>query len=273
MDSFVGMDKVFDLLPRGGMFYHDFVKGCGAPGVLQEANGDALVVPSGTSHANMVAAADVPLLVRDFSRETAEPYIKYGFEVCHPEKLPSPVFEPGVNYTLPAEISGSDWIYADWVYAKSNEIVAQLRAGADEVAATPGSSKIVCVQVRRGDLVITPSMRSRYPGLDVQTSAEAILDTLRPIVPEQSMLYIATNEQDPHFFDGLNARYHVRTLDYFLTPQEQSQLLPPSLTLLDYTILRSCDQLIPTFPAVDSKGEGSHGVSLYSHLRNSPGPG
>jgi hypothetical protein len=36
--------RAFGALPAGGMLYHEFVRGCGAPGVLQEVGGAVTAV-------------------------------------------------------------------------------------------------------------------------------------------------------------------------------------------------------------------------------------
>ncbi|KAG5176069.1 hypothetical protein JKP88DRAFT_283042 [Tribonema minus] len=70
-----------DVLPAGIMFYHDFVKGCGAPGVYAQTNDTTVIMPADASRGDMEAHAHVPLLVRDFER-TPAPTIRFGYQVC-----------------------------------------------------------------------------------------------------------------------------------------------------------------------------------------------
>eukprot|EP00611_Tribonema_gayanum_P023567 TRINITY_DN4984_c1_g1_i3.p1 TRINITY_DN4984_c1_g1~~TRINITY_DN4984_c1_g1_i3.p1 ORF type:complete len:475 (-),score=163.13 TRINITY_DN4984_c1_g1_i3:929-2353(-) len=297
LDSFTGIDKTHiggeyhaDVpftawynsnamagLPQGGLFWHEFVQGCGAPGVLQEGTGDVAVVPPTASHADMLAHAGVPLLVREWDASalrssattttsltdsSGRPDMRYGYQVCHRPDVPTArwpkvVSEPGVDYSMPEGLKSRP--YADWVYSTTRAMLDDLKA---EGAAR--GAQVVCVHVRRGDMVRAPGMRARYPSLDRDTSAEAILATLTPRVPQGTLLYIATNERDPAaYFAPLAARYAVRALgDYVdLAAPPGRLLLPSSLALFDYAMLTRCPAVIPTFASEAASG-GFEGLSL-----------
>ncbi|KAG5185499.1 hypothetical protein JKP88DRAFT_289202 [Tribonema minus] len=346
LDSFTGIDKTHiggeyhaDVpftawynsnamagLPQGGLFWHEFVQGCGAPGILQEGSGDVAVgtgdvavVPPSASHADMLAHAGVPLLVREWDASalrrsatttasltdssgrpdmrgsvtttmppsltdsSGRPDVRYGYQVCHRPDVPSArwpkvVSEPGVDYSMPEGLKSRP--YADWVYSTTRAMLDDLKAEGAALGA-----QVVCVHVRRGDMVRAPGMRARYPSLDRDTfaeaisickhgawypsldrdtSAEAILATLAPRVPQGTILYIATNERDPAaYFAPLAARYAVRALgDYVdLAAPPGRLLLPSSLALFDYAMLTRCPAVIPTFASEAASG-GFEGLSL-----------
>ncbi|KAG5191988.1 hypothetical protein JKP88DRAFT_294306 [Tribonema minus] len=300
--------KLFDLLSAGGMLYHQFVQGCGAPGVLQEvrislpyvlthdsdihlllnrllrafdhhsnarrtlphwfvvvggaskalqeAAGDVAIMPSGSSHAEMVAQAGVPLLVREWDRRVKlTPEAKFGFQVCHqkPEHR-----EEGVDYTLPKKL-WNVW-YAKWVYRIVDGIMRDMKK--ETALSTTKDAMVVCLHVRRGDKLTIEVDKERYPNLDYETSPEGIMATIEPFVSHGSVLYIATNQQDPvAFFAPLQARYTAMTLYHFPKRIPAHRYLPSSMAMVDYEVMDKCDRLIPTFASEESKGFPQH-VSL-----------
>jgi hypothetical protein len=102
---------------------------------------------------------------------------------------------------------------------------------------------VVCLHVRRGDKL---ALKSQYPHLAEETSAENILRTLLQNVPAGSVLYIATNEPSAErFFAPLKASYSVHTLDSFQHIINEWGYLPSSLALVDYALLGLCTKLVP----------------------------
>eukprot|EP00611_Tribonema_gayanum_P009847 TRINITY_DN1971_c0_g1_i1.p1 TRINITY_DN1971_c0_g1~~TRINITY_DN1971_c0_g1_i1.p1 ORF type:complete len:518 (+),score=75.08 TRINITY_DN1971_c0_g1_i1:194-1747(+) len=311
LDSFTGMDKIhsggavnaevpyiawytltpLEQMPHGGLLYHQFQKGCGAPGMLSEADGDVAILPSGATHADMLALADVPLLVRNWEQPSdfhggsaghkdlastgpalqhahltsvaqGRPELKYGFQVCHRPEAPKDsaphIFkEPGVDYSMPDGF----WkrIYSHWVYAISGSIMSQVRFR------SKNHGMAVCLHVRRGDKVTKPHMEEKYPNLNYDTSPEGILHTIAPHVPSGSVLYIATNEEDPvAFFAPLEAHYTVMSVSHFPWLLRAGDFMPSTLALVDYTLLKTeenCARLIPTFASEESRGFDTH-ISL-----------
>ncbi|KAG5181181.1 hypothetical protein JKP88DRAFT_279035 [Tribonema minus] len=253
--------KVFDLLPAGGMLYHQFVQKCGAPGVLQQALGDVVIMPSGASHADMVAQAGAPLLVREWDQreqqlEPATPLdeqqAKFGLQVCHkkPEQQ-----EEGLDYSLPDKL-WSKW-YAKWVYRAVDSIMSDMRQAAELNAAS--NALVVCLHVRRGDKITSRIGQFRYPNLDYETSPEGILKAIELFVPHGSVLYIATNQEDPvAFFEPLQAHYTAVTLYHFPKRILPHKYLPSSMALVDYEVMDKCDRLIPKFASEESRGFEQH---------------
>eukprot|EP00611_Tribonema_gayanum_P025638 TRINITY_DN5892_c0_g1_i1.p1 TRINITY_DN5892_c0_g1~~TRINITY_DN5892_c0_g1_i1.p1 ORF type:complete len:482 (-),score=52.07 TRINITY_DN5892_c0_g1_i1:244-1689(-) len=253
-------------LPEGGMLYHEFVKGCGAPGLMQEANGDLAIMPSGSTHRQMAARSHVPLLVREWDVAVAlKPAHRFGFQVCHPKKPKvekNTFHEPAdLNFTMPREYRGKP--YADWVYQTAGAI----QGGMWQV--TPEGNYAVCLHVRRGDKVRLESQIKKYPTLDYDTSPEGIHKTIEPYVPHGSTLYIATNERDPvTFFKPLEQYYTVLSLAHFPEFLHFENFLPSTLALVDYAVLVStaCDMSIPTFASELSRGFPEY-ISLSQLLK------
>eukprot|EP00611_Tribonema_gayanum_P030901 TRINITY_DN873_c0_g1_i1.p2 TRINITY_DN873_c0_g1~~TRINITY_DN873_c0_g1_i1.p2 ORF type:complete len:538 (+),score=172.23 TRINITY_DN873_c0_g1_i1:97-1710(+) len=275
-------------LDRGGMFYHEFARGCGAPGVLTEESGDAVVMPSGATHAEMLAHANAPLLVRQWQydqgdyaaaalRSAPDAFTsRFGFQVCHrPERAradyPSVFKEQGVDYALPPGIWSR--IYSEWVYRTAKVIAGDLwrttRARGDAAAAAVVDSAqhgaapaaavtgmVVCLHVRRGDKITNPNVSKKYPDLDFDTSPAGIYRTISLYVPDGSTLFIATNERDPvAFFRPLEAHYRVTSLAHYPTILAPGAFLGSTLALVDYTILGGqCPLLIPTFTGETARG-------------------
>eukprot|EP00611_Tribonema_gayanum_P001298 TRINITY_DN1095_c0_g1_i1.p1 TRINITY_DN1095_c0_g1~~TRINITY_DN1095_c0_g1_i1.p1 ORF type:complete len:384 (+),score=52.27 TRINITY_DN1095_c0_g1_i1:389-1540(+) len=239
-------------LPAGGMLYHDFLQDCGKPGILRQANGDVAIVPSGVSHAEMVALSKVPLLIREFDKNLGlEPQSMYGYQICHRSDTPDSmgfVNELGVDYNLPKEYRAL-W-YAPWVY----DMVTQIMATAGLYSSTP-KRMAVCLHVRRGDKVTDPTLQPRYPNLDHETSPAGILETIQQHVPHGSTLYIATNEPDPvTYFKPLEEHYVLQSLAHLTDVLDSSQFLRSTLGVVDYTILDRCPMMIPTFRTEKSRG-------------------
>jgi uncharacterized membrane protein YgcG len=66
------------------------------------------------------------------------------------------------------------------------------------------------VHVRRGDKLV---QRDRFPGLGAATQADAVVSALLKMgVKENSELYLATDEDTPHFFDSLKRKFKLYTL-------------------------------------------------------------
>eukprot|EP00611_Tribonema_gayanum_P019256 TRINITY_DN3297_c0_g1_i1.p1 TRINITY_DN3297_c0_g1~~TRINITY_DN3297_c0_g1_i1.p1 ORF type:complete len:303 (-),score=104.14 TRINITY_DN3297_c0_g1_i1:894-1802(-) len=264
----------------GAMFYHDFVRDCGAPGVfhvggrgiLATAPGtataaaaaaapDVALMPSGSTHADMAARADVPLLVRHWDHDdrsnATRPAFRFGFQVCHPPetadaRYPTGAREPGVDYSFPRKLWGKK--YAPWVYDMARYILSDMWKDKK-----PGL-KIACIHVRRGDKVELESQKQRYPNLDYDTSPEGIRRTIKPWLNPGSTLYFATNQKDAKaFFAPLEDQYIVRTLEHYSDVLPPDKFLSPSLALVDYAVLiGGCPTLLPTFVSEESRGFGPH---------------
>jgi hypothetical protein len=56
----------------------------------------------------------------------------------------------------------------------------------------------------------------RYPNLDADTQPANILRKIEPHCPKGTVLYIATDEKTPGFFDPVAAEYRVFTWESFL---------------------------------------------------------
>ncbi|KAG5184896.1 hypothetical protein JKP88DRAFT_276830 [Tribonema minus] len=321
LDSFLGMSRIhadedynaevpypvwystkgLERARAGAMFYHDFVRDCGAPGVfhvlsslvavlsvctrdcgapgvfhvggrgiLATASGaataaaavpDVALMPSGSTHADMAARADVPLLVRHWDHDdrsnATRPAFRFGFQVCHPPetadaRYPTGAREPGVDYSFPRKLWGKK--YAPWVYDMARYILSDMWKDKK-----PGL-KIACIHVRRGDKVELESQKQRYPNLDYDTSPEGIRRTIKPWLNPGSTLYFATNQKDAKaFFAPLEDEYIVRTLEHYSDVLPPEKFLSPSLALVDYAVLiGGCPTLLPTFVSEESRGFGPH---------------
>ncbi|KAG5191989.1 hypothetical protein JKP88DRAFT_294309 [Tribonema minus] len=250
--------NVFIRVNTGGtVLYHEFARECGAPGVLQEANQDLAIMPSGASHSDMAAKAHVPLLVRSWD-QGLQPAEKYGYRICR-HRSAAAQSESGVDYTLPAGLGGRAYAphaYAPWVDRMTARVWAELQKRAALNARE--DALVVCLHVRRGDKL----SYTKYPNLNYETSPEGILKTIEPHVPHGSVLYLATNEPDPvAYFEPLRKHYDVVSLAHFARLLSTDLYLLSSLGLVDYEILGKCQRTIPTFASEDAKGFKQH-VSL-----------
>ena len=68
-----------------------------------------------------------------------------------------------------------------------------------------GRGKYCALHVRRGDKL------SQVEGLDEATQPAAIYKKIKGKCPPGKVLYLATNEKDPHFFDDLKQHWKVYT--------------------------------------------------------------
>ncbi len=71
-----------------------------------------------------------------------------------------------------------------------------------------GSGKYCALHVRRGDKL------PQVEGLDEATQPAAIYEKIKGRCPPGKVLYLATNEKDPHFFDDLKKHWKVFTYRY-----------------------------------------------------------
>jgi hypothetical protein len=130
-----------------------------------------------------------------------------------------------------------------------------------------GSPKadVVCLHVRRGDKL---ALKSQYPNLAQETSAENILSTLLQKVPAGSVLYIATNEPNAErFFAPLQSSYSVHTLDSFQHIINEWGYLPSSLALVDYALLGMCTKLVHTFADEAPRGFADKSFTLSKSIK------
>jgi hypothetical protein len=136
-------------------------------------------------------------------------------------------------------------------------IWASLRERTAQGGAAPD---VVCMHVRRGDKLLETD---KYPHLAAETSAESILATLTPHIPQGALLYIATNEPDTAaYFAPLEPRYRVSSLSHFSWLVGPQQFLPSSLALVDYAVLAKCTKLVHTFADEPPKGFGPNAAGL-----------
>lgn len=120
-------------------------------------------------------------------------------------------------------------------------------------------SDFVGVHVRRGDKANQPK---RWPHLNADTQPASLLEKLPLIAPNATVLYIATDEWTPHFFEPLKQKYVVFLLadfrafwgpssDWARACRKISPRLPQfdgfMQAMVDYSILREAKQRIETF--------------------------
>ncbi|KAG5192050.1 hypothetical protein JKP88DRAFT_230524 [Tribonema minus] len=135
----------------------------------------------------------------------------------------------------------------------------RLALALQEAHAQHADAVLACLHVRRGDKVSRVGQQARYPNLDFETSPEGILQTIKPHVPQGSVLYIATNEPEvATFFEPLRERYSVFTLVHIPDILNPKDFLGSSLAMIDYEILDKCPQVIPTFNSEHTKGFEQH---------------
>jgi hypothetical protein len=124
---------------------------------------------------------------------------------------------------------------------------------------------VVCLHVRRGDKL---TLKSQYPHLAQETSAENIMGTLLQKVPAGSVLYIATNELSAErFFAPLQSSYSVHTLDSFQHIINEWGYLPSSLALVDYALLGMCTKLVHTFADEPPRGFADKSFTLSKSIK------
>jgi hypothetical protein len=89
-------------------------------------------------------------------------------------------------------------------------------------------------------------------------------------VPHGSGVYVATNERNvQELVAPLRKFYVVTTLDSL--PKElshASSLMPATLALIDYSVVRQCSNYIPTFSSEEGRGLGLNISLSVSGLQN-----
>ena len=118
-------------------------------------------------------------------------------------------------------------------------------SAAIKLAALESNADAWCVHVRRGD-----KLNMRYwPCTSEDTSSFSIEQTLLHSmrVRPGSVLYVATNERDPHHFSPLNRSFHVYKLNDFasLVPAAAG---PEAAAIIDYDVCNlQAPQVVETF--------------------------
>jgi hypothetical protein len=151
---------------------------------------------------------------------------------------------------------------AQWI-ERSAELIWRAMvasAGVWRTMAVGGGNGVVCLHVRRGDKL---ALTDQYPHLANETSPEAIAATLLPHVPHGTLLYIASNEGDPRFFEPLRAWYRVASLASFEWLLLPHRFLPSTLALVDYGLLeRQCTRVVHTFADEPPRGFAARAATL-----------
>lgn len=91
--------------------------------------------------------------------------------------------------------------YVDQIQCYAAQFVGFLKARAKKFNIPNGD--FYTMHIRRGD----------FQYKDTRIEADGILENIKDLIPEQSVLYIATDEQERSFFDPFSKRYRIYFLD------------------------------------------------------------
>ncbi|GJP47081.1 hypothetical protein CLOM_g6314 [Closterium sp. NIES-68] len=127
---------------------------------------------------------DVPLIIRNLTTAS-----DFGFAACDaPEGASLPR-----NWSLLPMQKEIQWVISNITLQMNN-------------------SNYDVVHVRRGDKALDSK---RWPNLDKDTRADALLKRLPELIQPGRFLYVSTDERSPGFFDPLKDKFNVRLLQDF----------------------------------------------------------
>ena len=97
--------------------------------------------------------------------------------------------------------------YIDELQCAAGRIVQAMR---EYALKTTGSPEFDTMHIRRGDF--------QYE--ETRIEASVIYENIRHIVPNKTVIYVATDEHDKHFFTDLGQHYDLKFMDDFMPQLE-----------------------------------------------------
>jgi GDP-fucose protein O-fucosyltransferase len=119
--------------------------------------------------------------------------------------------------------------YIDEIQCAAARVVKAMRQYAKSKNATNTNGDFDTFHIRRGD----------FQFRETRLSAEEIYNNVRDVLPDGSVVFIATDEQNKTFFEPLQQRYDVKFLNDFA-----SDLNPPGFPKVNTNFYGMIDQLV-----------------------------
>jgi GDP-fucose protein O-fucosyltransferase len=131
--------------------------------------------------------------------------------------------------------------YIDEIQCAASRVVQGMRAYAMSRNSSNADGSFNTFHVRRNDFA------NQYQSSII--TAEEVYDNVKGVLPDGSIVYVATDESDKSYFEPLKQHFDVKFLDDFM-----NELNPPGVPLVNTNFYGMIDQLVVSPSVVASSG-------------------